>query len=169
MTLVVQDTFHWASERLSVCNSRKAAPVQQSLDVSSILLVWPQRECLSDASPPSTRVFCLYWMNAFVEKDKLSGEQIRRMESRSSSQCGKATHELEICLLTDKLIKGKQMSCLGALKSITSVSLNIFCLIQLFNFIWATLGNPHMTHTERILICKNASERYCTERHISTE
>lgn len=95
----------------------KAAPVQWSLHVSSILLVWPpERRPFSEASPPSMRALCLYWKNAFVEKDKLSSKQMRRMENRSGSQCGKVIYQLKMCLLTDKPIRGRQMPCLWALK-----------------------------------------------------
>ncbi len=108
--------------------------------VSSILLVWPQREGFSEASLPSTSALWLYWKTAFVEKNKLSNEQMRRTKNRSSSQGGKLIRHHQMHLLLINQLKADHHVPVGEKESHTSVSVNGFCLSQLL--ILFQLYNP---------------------------
>lgn len=87
---------------------KKRLQLNGAWHVSPILLVWPQRKGLSEASPPSLSVPWSYSKDVFVGKDKLPSEQMRTL-NRSSSLFGKVIYQPKMCRLTDKPIKGREI------------------------------------------------------------
>lgn len=121
---------------------KKRLQLNGAWHVSPILLVWPQRKGLSEASPPSLSVPWSYSKDVFVGKDKLPSEQMRTL-NRSSSLFGKVIYQPKMCRLTDKPIKGREI--LEFMRVEESHTKSVLLTTFIYSDFWFLfqLYNPH--------------------------